>query len=122
MASYLFLLLGEALNVATKRTMETGAITEIRLLDDVGQQVILQYADDTNFTLLDTQQNLENTIILLDLFHLASRLLINWTKITSYWLSHEPPPPWLGLTRCQWAVERQLSKLLGTPFGIDLST
>jgi hypothetical protein len=24
--------------------------------------------------------------------------------------------------RCQWAVEHQLSKLLGTPFGIDLHT
>jgi hypothetical protein len=33
-----------------------------------------------------------------------------------------PPPNWLQRTRCQWAVEHQLSKLLGTPFGIDLHT
>jgi hypothetical protein len=121
LAPYLFLFLGEALNVATKRASETGAIQGITLPDEVGNQVILQYVDDTSFNLVGTEQNLENAIILLDLFHLASGLLINWTKSIAYWLSNEPPPDWLCNTRCQWAVERQLSKLLGTPFWIDLS-
>jgi hypothetical protein len=122
LAPYLFLLLGEALNVATKRAMTMGAHTGISLPDDVGQQVILQYADDTNFTLLGIQENLENAIMLLELFYLASGLLINWTKSVAYWLSQEPPPIWLQVTRCQWAIEHRLSKLLGTPFGIELST
>ena len=77
--------------------METGVLIGIRLLDDVGQQVILQYVDDTNLILVNTQQNLENAITLLDLFHLVSGLFINWTKSVAYWLFHEPPQPSLAL-------------------------
>jgi hypothetical protein len=60
--------------------------------------------------------------MLLDLFHLALGFTINWTKSRAYWLAATPPPAWLDGMRCEWAVERQLSKLLGTPFGIDLHT
>jgi hypothetical protein len=59
---------------------------------------------------------------MLDLFHLASGLCINWDKSVAYWLANTPAPPWLAQTRCQWVVEQQVSKLLGIPFGIDLHT
>jgi hypothetical protein len=38
---YLFLLIGEALNIATKQAMAIGSIQGIRLPDDVGQQLII---------------------------------------------------------------------------------
>ena len=108
LALYLFLLLGETLNVATKKAVETGALQGIKLPKAVGNQVILQYVDDTSLMLAGTQRNLDNAIIILDLFHLESGLLINWTKSVTYWLSNELPPTWLSQTRCQWAVEYQL--------------
>jgi hypothetical protein len=51
LAPYLFLLIGEALNIATKQAMIAGSIEGIRLPNDVGQQLIIQYADDTNYTI-----------------------------------------------------------------------
>jgi hypothetical protein len=122
LAPYLFFMIGEALNIATKWAMEMGNLQGIHLPEEVEQQLILQYADDTSYTLAGTKENLSNLIALLDLFHLASGLCINWDKNVAYWLAHIPPPPWLALTRCQWAVENQVSKLLGTPFGMDLHT
>ena len=38
----------------------------------------------------------------------------------AYWISPRPAPPWLQQLECPWAIEKQLSKLLGTPFGLNL--
>jgi hypothetical protein len=113
-------MIGEALNIATKRAMAVGSIEGITLPDEVGQQLIIQYVDDMNYTIRETEHNLVNLISLLNLFHLTSGLEINWGKSVAYWLATTPPPNWLQWIRCQWAVEHQLSKLLSTPFGIDL--
>jgi hypothetical protein len=102
--------------------MDTDNLHGIYLPKEVGQQLILQYANDTSYTLASTEENLSNLIALLDLFYLTSSLCINWDKNIAYWLANTPPPLWLVQTQCQWAVEQQLSKLLGTPFGIDLHT
>jgi hypothetical protein len=48
---YLFLFIGEALNSVTKRAMAQGTLEGIHLLEDEGQQLILQYVDDTSYTI-----------------------------------------------------------------------
>jgi hypothetical protein len=58
LAPYLFLFIGKALNIATKCTMEMGNLEGIHLPHGVGQQIILQYANNTNFTLIGMAQNL----------------------------------------------------------------
>jgi hypothetical protein len=60
--------------------------------------------------------------LLLQLFGQASGLQINWNKSTAYWFSIEPAPPWLANFDFPWAIERNVSKLLGTPFGLKLDT
>jgi hypothetical protein len=44
----------------------------------------------------------------------------NPLKNVVYWFGTSPPLPWLLVLGCQVAVERNLSKLLGTPFGLSL--
>ena len=46
---------------------------------------------------------------------------INWEKSCAYWFdkfTHKPE--WLNGYNWQWAEEGDLSKLLGTPFGLNL--
>jgi hypothetical protein len=112
LAPYLFLFIGEALNIATKQAMELRNLKGIYLPHEVGQQIILQYVDDTNFTLTCMAQNLLNAASLLDLFHLVSGLIINWNKSVAYLLALTLLPAWLTPLRFTWAVEHQLSKLL----------
>lgn len=122
MAPYLFLFVDEALNIATKRAQLHGSIEGIPLPFDLGHQLTIQYADDTNYTIQGTEANMQRLLDLLELFHLASRLLLNLAKSVAYWFSTRPPPPWLQNFACQWVEPQQLSKLLGTPFGLDLAT
>jgi hypothetical protein len=92
--------------------MELRNLKGIYLPHEVGQQIILQYVDDTNFTLTCMAQNLLNAASLLDLFHLVSGLIINWNKSVAYLLALTLLPAWLTPLRFTWAVEHQLSKLL----------
>jgi hypothetical protein len=55
LALYLFLFIGEALNIATERAMDQGTLEGIHLPEDEGQQFILQYADDTSYTIHGTE-------------------------------------------------------------------
>lgn len=48
---------------------------------------------------------------------------INWEKSCAYWFDkYTHKPKWLIGYGWRWAEERDLSKLLGTPFGLDLNT
>jgi len=60
--------------------------------------------------------------LLIERYGLASDLQINWHKSLAYWISPDRAPHWLSQINCQWAMEHQLSKLLGSPFGINLHT
>ena len=117
---YLFFLIGVALNLTTKRLAILGELSGLRLLENVGEVLIIQYVDDTNFLLADNQSNFVRLIHLLDSYGLASSLFMNWHKSLAYWISLIPTPPWLDLLPCPWALINELSKLLDNPFGLEL--
>ena len=48
---------------------------------------------------------------------------INWDKSCAYWFDkYTHRPEWLAGYNWKWAEEGDLSKLLGTPFGLNLNT
>jgi hypothetical protein len=120
LAPYLFLLVAEWLHSATRDAVATGALSGILLPDGVTQQTLLQYANDTSFSLQAEEGNLQNVAFLLHDFGLASGLVYNPRKTVVYWFSPDRPPPWIVNFGCQVVVEKNLIKLLGTPFGLDL--
>jgi hypothetical protein len=120
LAPYLFLLVAQGLNAAVKAARNARHLQGIILPDGQTQQLIVQYADDTNFTLLGSEENLRNLTRLLDHFALASGLTINWTKSKAYWFSNHQPPGWIDSLPCSWAIPGELAKFLGVPFGIEL--
>ena len=121
LAPYLFLFVGEILNLTAKEAMHTGELEGIQLPANTGELLIFQYADDTDFALRGTLSNVVQIRQLLDTFGEASGLHMNWNKSVAFWFSPLPIPPWLGTLGCQSAVERHLAKVLGTPFGISLA-
>lgn len=86
------------------------------------QQIISQYADDTSYSLHGEKENFRQLILLLTQFRVASGLVINWHKSVAYWFSDKEPPDWTVEFDCQWAQSKNLSKILGSPFGIQLDT
>jgi hypothetical protein len=122
LAPFLFLLVGETLHAASFRAMQAGSLQGIRLPGGVGQQLMVQYADDVNYTLLAQRENMESLTRLLHLFWLATGLQMNWGKSIGYYFDRGDPPAWLRDFECSWAAPGELAKLLGAPFGIELST
>jgi hypothetical protein len=118
-APYLFLFIGEALNIASKQEMELGHLLGIELAHGNCIQLMVQFVDDTNHTLLGTEANLHTITSLLQTFHLATGLKSNWDKLYGYWFSNSRPPDWLQNFPGRWAVEDNVAKMLGIPFGID---
>jgi len=80
LAPYLFLFVGEALNVAAKKLSEDGELAGVNLPEGVAEQLISQYADDVNFIVKAEEMYFHCLVILLDKYGIASRLRINWTK------------------------------------------
>jgi hypothetical protein len=122
LAPYLFLFVGEALNIMSRRALELGELDGMMLPESVTEQVLLQYANDADLMVRGSERNSLCILSLLESYGLATGLRINWPKSQIYWISSDPPPPWLARLLCPWAVEGQLSKLLGTPFGVNLHT
>lgn len=76
MAPYLFLIISEALNALIKQQVELDLIKGITL--PIGKsQVMLQYADDTSFTLLGEQDSVQCLVNSLTTFCSASGLDLN---------------------------------------------
>jgi hypothetical protein len=48
------------------------------------QQIIVQYADDTSFTLKGEEESVRNLIYVLETFCAASSLVLNWGKSSSH--------------------------------------
>ena len=75
LAPYFFLFIGKSLNSFSKTALAYGAIQGIRLPNIAGQQLMVHYADDTNYTLQNASKS--STILrLLKQFYLTSRLEI----------------------------------------------
>jgi len=119
---YLFLLVGEAFNMAAKEDQRLNKIQGIQLPQSEDYQLLSQYANDNGVSILGQEIFLKNTVDLIHCFGSTSRLIINWTKSTGYWFSNVLPPPWLNNFGITWAPPHSLSKLLGAPFGVSLET
>ena len=84
LSPYLFLFVGQALNDLAKFQLQAGLIHGMRIPNHHGQQLLVQYADDTNFTLLGSEGNLLVATNLLSEFHSAPTLETNWDKSFAY--------------------------------------
>lgn len=71
----------------------------------------------------DDRRYVDELVRLLKLFSEASGMKINWAKLCTYWFDkYAHKPKWLACYNRRWAEEGDLSKLLGTPFGLNLNT
>jgi hypothetical protein len=118
----LFLLVGEALNTAVKTMVQAGELVGITLPENACEQIISQYVDDTDFTILAEEANFTRLKYVITHFSLASGLWPNWNKSLLFWVANRAPPAWLDSLGCPWVAERHLAKMLGTPFGIRMDT
>ncbi len=67
-APYLFPLIGEALNMAAKEEQRQALTHGILLPGDEQQRLLSQYADDTSFSPIGEELNVQNTITLMHNF------------------------------------------------------
>ena len=65
----------------------------------------------------------DELVRLLKVFSVTSIMEINSEKSCTYWFDkYTHRPEWLAWYNWQWTTEGDLSKLFGTPFGLNLST
>lgn len=118
---YLFQLIAEVLNSMVKKGVEEGCVKGICLPMEGRQQVIGQYADDTSFTLLREEESTCELLYILETFCLGSGLTLNWRKSCGYWQDSSSRPSWTDHLGVTWVEEGDVSKLLGTSFGLALT-
>jgi hypothetical protein len=114
---------GEALTQLITKAIAEGRLKGITLPGGNKQQSISQYADDSSFMIRREKKYVDELVRLLKVFSETSGMEINWEKSSAYWFdkfTHKPV--WLNGYDWQWAEEGDLSKLLGTPFGLNLDT
>ena len=123
LAPYLFLIVGEALTHTIKKSVEEKRLKGVVLPGGKKQQCISQYADDSSFMVRGEKRDIDELVRLLKTFSEASGMEINWDKSCPYWFDkYTHRPEWLAGYNWKWAEEGDLSKLLGTPFGLNLNT
>ena len=123
LAPFLFLIVGEALHARVHLAEAQGRIQGVKLPRTEAQQLTLQFADDTSFTVRADLGSVSTLINILHSFSLPSGLLINWSKSGAYWEGrNRPRPAWTQNFDWTWIPEGNISKLLGSPFGLSVST
>ena len=66
------------------------------------------------------ETNIDYMVGILHKFGTASRLEIYWHKSMAYWCGRGRPLGWVGIYQWKWVATSDLSKILGTPFGLQL--
>ena len=124
LAPYLFIIVAEVLHAMVTQEMREGRVQGISLPFEGRQQIIAQYADDTSFTLFGDEEKVRCLVYLLETFCLASGLVLNWSKSSGYWKQsgNIGRPSWTDMLGITWADEEGVSKLLGAPFGLSLTS
>ncbi len=74
---HLFIIIRKMLNVMVNQDVKEGVIQGIKLLEEKGQQITSQYANDTWLTFGGDKDNMKNVIKLLEEFLVASSLELN---------------------------------------------
>jgi hypothetical protein len=85
LVSYLFLLLGEILNILIKQLMGRREICGVVLLGGEREKILSRYAHDTTLTLVGNEDNVNKAMGFLNNFSHISRLELNWGKNTIFW-------------------------------------
>ena len=68
------------------------------------------------------KRDVDELVKLLKTFSEALCIEINWEKSCAYWFDkYTHKPEWLVGYNWRWAEEGDLSKLLDTPFGLNLN-
>jgi hypothetical protein len=80
LAPLLFLIMGETLHAKVQEAQEQGKIKGMKLPRSQVQQLMLQFADDTSFTIRVEKDTVTFLVQILHTFSLASGLLINWSE------------------------------------------
>jgi hypothetical protein len=96
LALYLFLLVAEMLHAAAQAAVAASKLQGITLPNGHKQQTLLQYVDDTSFSLAGMEPNIRAVTQLLHQFGLATGLVYNPLKSVVYWFVTRPPPPSLA--------------------------
>jgi hypothetical protein len=101
-----------------------GRIRGIELPGAFEPQTIAQYADDTSLSIRGEEVHVQAAADTLQHFSRASGLIINESKSAAYFWAPQVNtcPLWTHRFRWQWAETHDVSKLLGAPFGLSLST
>jgi len=60
--------------------MKIGKVRQIRMLNSKGQQIILEYLNDTTVIVLGTKDNLHNVVGILNQFLEILGLKLDWEK------------------------------------------
>lgn len=116
---YLFLLVGEILNILIKQLVGRREICGVLLLGGEREKILSQYANDTILTLVGNEDNVNKAMDFLNNFLHISRLEFNWGKNTVFWYGISNfKQHWLRKHTYRW-VEVEISKLLGTTFGFN---
>ena len=98
-------------------------IRGIKLPKSNKQQLTLQFANDTSFTVRADYDLVSTMVNILHSFTLALGLLHNWSKSGAYWAGrNDIPLGWVHNFGWSWEAEGSMSKLLGTPFGLSIAT
>jgi hypothetical protein len=123
LAPYLFLIVGEILTHIIKKTVNDERLRRVFFPGGKKQQCISQYADDFSFMVRGAKDDVDELVKILETFSQASGMEINWEKSCDYWFNkHTHKSDWLRGYNWKWTEEGDLSKLLGTPFGLNLDT
>lgn len=117
----MFLIVGKMLTHIVKKAIMEGRIRGITLLGGKKQHSISQFANGSSFMVKGEKRYVDELVRLLKVFSVASRMEINLEKSCAYWFNkYTYKPEWLAGYGWKWVDEGESSKLLGTPFGLNL--
>lgn len=123
LAPCIFLIIEEVLIHNIKKVVAEGRLKGISLPWGKKQQCISQYADDSSFMVREDNFFVDELVRILKVFSISSGMEINWEKFYAYWFDkYTHKPKWFSRYNWQWAEKGDLSKLLGTPFKLNLNT
>jgi hypothetical protein len=114
----------EVMNAMLKKEAAAGNVKGVKLPIGNRQQVVTQYADDTSLTLLGKEGSVQGTIHTLETFCAGFGLVLNCLKSCGYWRAADgsPRPAWSDTLNISWAGDADVNKLLGTVFGLSLTS
>ena len=120
-ALYMFLIISKVLNRMVAKELQQGRVKGIQLPFSGPQQTLAQSADDTSFTLLGVEESALQLVRTLNVFCLATGVILIWSKSNGYWKCSQQVDrlAWTENLDVTWADNSSVSKLLGAPFGLS---